>query len=161
LPVSFESPRLARLPQDSDLALFYRWVQNKTSPNAIFILDPRHRVAMCGNIAEFPTMTGRVLFTEEPSHYMVEPYSDSKTRSDMAVRLVSGNEPDSSTQAYLLGFNRPIYIVSYQSENGAVVNRLQTLYGPVAFHAGDVFVFKWRSQVPYFGAHGIDKRSGQ
>jgi hypothetical protein len=161
LPVSFDSPRLARLPRDSDLALLYWWVQNQTSPDAVFILDPRYRVAMCGNIAEFPAMTGWAIFTEEPSHYMVEPYPDSKMRFDMAVRLVSGNEPDSSTQAYLLGFNRPVYIVSYHAENGAVVSRLQTLYGPVAFHAGDVSVFKWSSQALDFGSNGVENTRGQ
>jgi len=116
---------------------------------------------MCGNIAEFPAMTGRVIFTEEPSHYMVEPYPDAQTRFDMAVRLVSGNEPDSSTQAYLLGFNRPMYIVISHSENGAAVSRLQNLYGPMVFHAGDVFVFKWRSQALNFGSNGVEKRSEQ
>jgi hypothetical protein len=161
LRASFESPRLARVPRDSELALLYRWVQNQTTPDAIFILDYRHRVAMCGNIAEFPAMTGRVIFTEDPSHYMVEPYPDSKRRAEMAVALVSGNEPDSATQASLLGFNRPVYIVSSHPEDGAAVGRLQNLYGPADFHEGEVSVYKWGSHALAVGSIGGEKRSGQ
>jgi len=42
-----------------------------------------------------------------------------------------------------------------------VVSRLQTLYGPVAFHAGDVSVFKWSSQALDFGSNGVENTRGQ
>ncbi|MBI3950386.1 MAG: hypothetical protein HY314_08025 [Acidobacteria bacterium] len=144
LPATFEGPCLARLPKDSDLALLYRWVQAETSPDAVFIIDPRHRVTLCGNIAEFPAMTGRVIFTEHFRHYMVEPYPDSKKRFDLAVQMVSGGELDRSGRDYLLGLNRPIYVVSYQLEDNTLMDRMQSLYGPPIFHEGDISVFKWR-----------------
>jgi hypothetical protein len=143
LPADFEGTRLARLPQDSALAHVYRWAQSETSPNAVFIVDPRQRVAMCGNISEFPAMTARVIFTEERQHYMVEPYPDSEMRFIMAVRLVSGDEPGDWDRAYLSRLGRPVYIVSHQSSDSTLMGRLQTLYGPPVFHVGTIAVFKW------------------
>lgn len=143
LPAGFNLPRLARLPQDSDLALFYRWVQSETSPNAIFILDPRRRVTMCGNAAEFPAMTGRALFTEELGQYMVEPYADAKTRLEIAVRLLSGERATHNDVIYLSQFNRPIYSVNYQSSDNILSNRLEKLYGRPVFRRGGLEVFKW------------------
>jgi hypothetical protein len=64
-------------------------------------------------------------------------------RFDMAVRLVSGGEPDSSDRAYVLALRRPVYIVSYQAEDISLLARMQHLYGSPAFHAGSVAVFKW------------------
>jgi Uncharacterized membrane protein (DUF2298) len=150
LPLEFEGAQLRRVPQNSDLARLYRWVQNTTSTRAVFIVDPRRDaqanrplVAMCGNMAEFPAMTGRMIFTEHYSQYTVAPYPDSKMRFDMAVRLVSGGEPDGSDGAYASALKRPIYIVIYHPEDVTLLSRMQQLYGSPVFHAGSVSVFKW------------------
>jgi hypothetical protein len=143
LPASFNRPRLARVPQNSDLALFYEWVQRETGPDAIFILDPRRQVTMCGNAAEFPAMTGRFLFTEKLGHYLVEPYSDAKTRFELAVRLLAGDTATHDDMNYLSRFNRPIYIVNYQTRGSILISRLEERYGRPVFLRGELAVFKW------------------
>ena len=146
LPATFENPRLIRLPDDSGLAHLYRWVQNDTSRNAIFVIDPRLRVAMLGNIAEFPAMTGRAIFTEELRHYMVEPYSDAKTRFDIAVRLVSGNKLSDAEQTYLSDLKRPVYVVSYHPTDNATTEKMRSLCGLPVFNEKNVFVFEWSAR---------------
>jgi hypothetical protein len=142
LPVSFESVSPKRLPGDSDLALLYDWARNDTDPRAVFVIDPRHRVALCGNTAEFPAMTGRAIFTEHHKHYLSEPYPDSKLRFDLAVRLVMGEEPDANDRAYLQSLNRPIFIVDYAQEEGSFAYRMKDLYGSPAFQHGSVSVYR-------------------
>ena len=145
LPATFDGPRLARLPKDSAFALFYRWVQTETSPDAVFILDPRQRVAMCGNAAEFPAMTGRVLFIGELNHYLVEPYPDAKRRVEIAVRLLFGDRLTQSDGTYLLQLNRPVYIVNDQSTDGSLFKGLEKRYGHPIFQRGALAVFKWQT----------------
>ena len=142
LPADFSGTRLTRLPPDSDLASLYAWVQRDTAPDSIFVLDPRGRVAMCGNAPEFPAMTGRVLFVGELAHYAVEPYPDARRRVDLAVRLVSGEPAEPSDQAYLSRFRRPVYLVA-SSADDALVSRLRALYGAPAFRQGQIAVFRW------------------
>ncbi|MCC7353648.1 MAG: hypothetical protein IT330_07800 [Anaerolineae bacterium] len=145
LPADFAHPRLARLPQDSDLALLYRWAQDETATDAVFVLDPRSRIAMAGNIAEFPALTGRTLFTAESGHYMVVASSEAKMRAEIAVRLISGEPIDSSEQRYLASLARPVYLVVYKPEGDSWLGRMQTLYGSPVFQKGDVSVFAWRT----------------
>jgi hypothetical protein len=142
LPASFESVHLARVPQDSDLAALYDWARNETEPDAVFIIDPRDRFAFCGNTAEFPAMTSRVIFTEHFRHYIVEPYPDSRMRFDMAVRLISGGPPDALDRAYLSELNRPVYLMIYNSDILNLTDRMQPVYGPPVFRNGDGAVFK-------------------
>jgi hypothetical protein len=144
LPIDFRDALPKYKHADSDKALLYRWVRHQTDDNAIFIIDPRYRVAMCGNIDEFPTMTGRTIFTEQLEHYMVEPYPDAKMRFDMSVRLVSGKEPVYSDRTYISNINRPVYILNRQVEKIDISQRMTEIYGPPVYHKGNVFVFKWR-----------------
>ena len=143
LPATFEKPRLIRLPDNSDLAHLYRWVQNDTNRNAVFVMDPRLRVAMAGNIAEFPAMTGRAIFAAELHTYMVEPYADAKARFDIAARLVSGNELSAAEQTYLSDLKRPVYVVSYQPKDPTITKRMRSLYGLPVFHEGEAYLFEW------------------
>ncbi len=145
LPADFTGSRPARLPQDSDLALFYRWAQEETATDAIFVFYSRHRITMAGNISEFPAITGRTLFTEDPAHYMVGSSPEAAMRAEMAARLVSGEAPTDSERAYLAGLARPLYIVGYKPKDEDWLKRMQELYGPPAFQKGDVFVFTWPS----------------
>ena len=144
LPIDFKDTLPEYRQADSDRALLYRWVRNETADNAIFIIDPRYRVAMCGNIDEFPGMTGRTIFTEQITHYMVEPYPDAKMRFDMSVRLASGKEPVNSDRAYISNMNRPAYILNRKVEEIRIDQRMTEIYGPPVYHKGKVFVFKWR-----------------
>ena len=143
LPATFDKARLIRLPDDSGLADLYRWVQNNTSRKAIFVIDPRIRIAMLGNITEFPAMTGRTIFTAERDHYMVEPYPDAKTRFDIAVNLVSGNKLSDIEQSYLSALKRVVYLVIYQPQDQTISEKMQALYGPPPFHYGKAYVFEW------------------
>lgn len=144
LPLEFDGARLQRLPRDSDLSHLYDWVGHETGSDAVFIIDPRPPwVAMCGNISEFPTMTGRVLFTEQRTHYMVHPYPDSGLRVDLAVRLESGEPPRDADRAYLTNLARPIFLLTYRADDAALLTRLQEHYGSPRFHDGSVAVFEW------------------
>jgi hypothetical protein len=158
LPASFETVRVSRLPPDFALAQLYQWVQMNTNPRSIFVLDPRRRVAMAGNVAEFPAMTGRAIFTEAPQHYMVQPYPDARKRFDIAVSLVSAEQLTGADQAYLSNLNRPIYVVRYPASKDQTFEELKSMYGTPLFHEKDAFVFEWSFQADVdgkraFGTH--------
>lgn len=142
VPVSFDQRYVARNTQDSDLALLYQWARSETDPRSVFIIDPRDRVAICGNTAEFPAMTGRVIFTEHFRHYIVEPYPDHRMRFEMAVRLSSGDTPSPSDRAYLSLLKRPVYLVRSGSESVPLIDPVPPVYGPLVFNKGNVAVFK-------------------
>lgn len=146
LPASFETVRLSRLPSDSALAHLYQWVQMNTDPASVFVLDPRRRVAMAGNIAEFPAMTGRAIFTETLRHYMVQPYPDARKRFDIAVSLVSAEALSGAEQAYVSNLNRPIYLVRYPARKDQISEKLESMYGRPVFHEQDALVFEWSPQ---------------
>jgi hypothetical protein len=144
LPLEFDGSRLQRLPRDSSLARLYDWVGRATTPDAVFMIDPRPPwVAMCGNISEFPAMTGRFLFTEQRRHYMVAPYPDAKLRTEMAARLLSGGQPHANDGVYLSVLARPIYLLTYRANHPALLARLRQSYGPPVFDDGPVAVFEW------------------
>lgn len=149
LAVSFQSQDIAIADEGSDLARLYRWAQNDTDPSSIFVMDVRERTAVCGNTAEFPAMTHRTMFTENLSHYIVEPYADAKMRNEMALRLISGEKPSDADSTYLAKFNRPIYVaiygVSFDSKDNALPARMQEIYGPAAFSSGSILVFRWQA----------------
>jgi hypothetical protein len=144
LSAGFQSEKIVRLPADDNRSRLYQWIQNQTEPGAIFIIDPRERVALCGNAAELPAMTGRAIFTEEQDHYLAEPYTDSKLRFDMAVRFVTGAQTSDTDRTYLAKFHRPIYIVSHDSMDQPATSRMQEIYGSPAFAAGTIAVYRWR-----------------
>jgi hypothetical protein len=143
VPASFDGVHIERLPRDSDLALLYQWARNETDREAIFIVDPRERVAMCGNTVELPAMTGRAILTEHSRHYLAEPYPESGARVDMAIRLVSGEEPRGSDRAYLSSFKRPVFIISYSSEDSLLSDQMKSHYGSPVFQQGKIAVYKW------------------
>lgn len=142
VPVSFEKSYLQRNAQDSELALLYQWARAETDPRSVFIIDPRDRVAVCGNTVEFPAMTGRAIFTEHFRHYIVEPYPDHRMRFDMAVRLISGDTPSPTDRAYIAELSRPVYLVSHHSEEAEQMDRVPSVYGQPVFSEGDFAVFK-------------------
>jgi hypothetical protein len=83
-----------------------------------------------------------MIFTEDSGHYIVEPYPDSKTRFDLAVRFSEGEQPGDADLAYLSKFNRPIYVVSYRSEDKPLMTRMQEIYGLPIFRVGTMSVYR-------------------
>jgi hypothetical protein len=146
LPLGFEGSTLVRLPVESNLSRLYRWTRGNTPKEAIFVIDPRKPVVkMGGNVSEFPALTGRVIFTDSPTSYMVDRYQDAQFRFRMAVRLVSGDSLDQSEKAYLDELKRPIYVVVRNANDRLRYQRVVALYGPAAFEQGDVGVFQWQT----------------
>jgi hypothetical protein len=143
LPISFESTAITRTPNDSDLGRLYAWARNETNTLAVFIVDPRNRVAVCGNTAEFPALSGRSLFTEDSDHYLTKPYADADTRFNLAVRLASGEVAKESDSTYLAKLKRPIYILNYNAADPDLINRMRQSYGAPVFHAGAITVFQY------------------
>ncbi len=146
LPVSFEEKNLTRLPNDSGLGLLYKWAQNETDPNAIFIVDPKERVQVCGNSLEFPAMTNRVIFTENLNHYIAAPYPNSKARFELARLLTSGEQANAEDSKYLERFNRPIYVLSYRADDALLNARMEKNYGRPGFQNGSLAVYRWTNK---------------
>ncbi len=141
LPVDFSSVLPRRLPFDSPLAQFYDWAQRNTSPEAVFVLNPEHRVATNGNVLEVPAMTNRAIFTELPDHYMA-PYPDAKRRFEIARQLTSGVAVSAADREYLAQLQRPIYIVAIGAGSPKTELSLKRQSGRPVFRAGDILIFK-------------------
>jgi hypothetical protein len=160
LPVAFGGAHIERTPPGSDRALLYRWVRGDTDPRAVFIIDPRHSVTVGGNIGEFPALTGRSVFTEELDHYMVAAYPDARTRTDLAVRLVSGGAPTSSDSAYLARLGRPVYLLSDASGDDVVPETFRSVFGPPAFRQGALSAYRVYGAIGSSTPEGRDDPSG-
>ncbi len=141
VPVDFDLVLPRRLPSDSPLAQFYDWVQKSTKADAVFVVNPEHRVATNGNVLELPAMTNRAIFTEVPGHYMA-PYPDAMRRFDMARRLTSGNAVSPADIRYLAQLGRPVYIVADEAGSAETERNLERQYGRPVFQAGDTVVFR-------------------
>lgn len=141
LPVDFSSVLPRRLPSDSSLARLYDWTQKSTSANAVFVVDPNHRVATNGNVLEFPAMTSRTIFTETPGHYVV-PYSDAGRRLKIAVQLTSGEQVSAPDAEYVRQLRRPIYVLVDDSAAPGTPARMEQQYGAAAFRSGEIYVFR-------------------
>lgn|GEM_PF-791906 len=144
VPVNFDSTAVVRTPENVEPGSLYAWVKHKTEVNAVFVINPRERVAICGNAAEFPAMTGRAILTEDPEHYIVTPYPDLRRRVEIADQLLSGMELRIDDSNYLSKLHSPIYIVSNHPEETTRLNHLRENYGDPVFHDVGVSVFKWK-----------------
>lgn len=148
VPAAFDNTYITRTPADSETASLYRWVRTETSMDSVFIMDPRPpHVRLCGNISEFPAMTGRALFAAERSHYLVAPYADANRRVDLAIALTSGKSMTTSDQTYLEKLNRPLYVLVHRA-NAGLVARLTTSHGKPAFHQNGVAAFRVLDYLP-------------
>ena len=143
IPLDLGETHTERIPDDDGSTLLYSWIRARTSPETVFVTDPRNRQTPAGNISEFPTLAGRMLFTEDPEHYVVSPYPDSVRRHRLAVDLVSAVPAGDGDTEYLSSLGRPLYILSYQARERAVTQTLESLYGPPLFRQGEFAVFEW------------------
>jgi len=141
LPVSFDQVLPQRQPADSSLAQLYDWIRKSTPADAVFVLDPGHRVATNGNVLELPAMTNRTIFTEVPGHYMA-PYPDAGRRFEIARRLTSGSAISPADREYLAQLRRPIYVLATEEVHAETGRRLERQSGLPVFHAGNIVVFK-------------------
>lgn len=143
---TFDGTRVGRAETEDDpqWAALYKWVRSETSRNAVFVVDPSSPlIAFCGNTTEFPAITGRSVFTEQPEHYLVSPYPDAGRRVELAVQLVSGESISTSDTQYLRCLERPIYVLLTGAEQTSQIERLSRHYGPAVFQSGALCVFRW------------------
>lgn len=141
LPLESQGANLARLPAQESLNLVYEWARTETSQDAVFVLDPKNRVTMAGNTAEFPTLAGRALFTEARQHYLVEPYPDAGYRVNLSSRLLMGEALSQADQAYLSALGRPVYLLADET-TAAPAAQLEKLYGTPVFSVDGLKVFR-------------------
>jgi hypothetical protein len=145
LPLRFEGTQIIRTPDNSGLSSLYQWVKANTPEDAVFVLDPRVRIAIASNISEFPALAGRPIFVESLFHYMIAPYPDAKQRFDLAVKLVSGEKLERNEEDYLEGLQRPILISAACPPDSPLVESLAALYGSPIYQQDSQCVFRWES----------------
>jgi hypothetical protein len=144
VPLAYQGTDLMRASDGTGLGELYAWAQAETSPEAVFVLDPRQRVTMTGNTAEFPALSRRKLFTEHIKHYLVEGYPDARQRVQIATRLVSGQPLEPTDIKYLSDLGRPLYIVANGEIGSQNLDELEALYGSPVFAEGSIAVFRWQ-----------------
>lgn len=145
IAIGHRQDRLVRLPADSDPGRLYGWIAASTPGNAVMIIDPGPPTrAVAGNTAELPALTGRVLFTERASHYIVSGYEDAGRRERMSRQLVAGEAIAAADERYLSGLGRDLFVVVERS-SAQVGAALQARYGPPAFESGAHAVYRWRA----------------
>jgi hypothetical protein len=142
--LSLVGGRIERANPAGPEARLYRWIEARTDPRAVFVIDPRPPIqAACGNSAELPALTGRALFTERTGHYLVDPEPDGKRRPGIAARLATGEPMPREDSALLSKLSREVYVVSREPGGEAALERL---YGLALFRADPLSVFRWRPQ---------------
>ncbi|MFO0839382.1 MAG: DUF2298 domain-containing protein [Phycisphaerae bacterium] len=110
IPASFTLAGLARSMEDP-VGRLSDWLVHNTPRNAVLVIDPAEFPPMCGNASELPVLTRRALLTEDPRHYLVEPFPDSPQRQEIARRLLTGQALAEADQRYLSLLKRPLYII--------------------------------------------------
>jgi len=141
MPLGTVGRTLHRLPADSDLEQLYRWIRRDTTANSIFVIDPSSPVKMSGNVSELPAFTGRALFTDLPN-YLTTPNRDARLRAELAGEAIEGKALNAQQRQYLMGFHRPVYVLSHHADRSDLRDRLSGLYGSAKFQQGSVAVFQ-------------------
>lgn len=144
IDADFAGERIVRTPGDSDLARLYEWIDANTESNAVFITDPRRKIAVEGNMQEFPAMTRRVLFIGNDG-YMTDPYPDAAQRRRIATRLLSGERLLPEDDAALAELTQPVYVVLQSDNDSSGASLISQRLGPARFRAATVFVWQWRA----------------
>lgn len=144
--IGFAESRLVRSPADSDSGRLYRWITASTPGDAVMIIDPGPPTrAVAGNTAELPALTGRVLFTERTSHYIVSAHADAEQRERMSRQIVAGEALSAADERYLSALGREIYLVverASREHDEAVTAR----YGEPLFESGPLALYRWSRQ---------------
>lgn len=144
IDADFTAGRITRTPEDSALARLYQWIADNTEPDAVIVTDPRRKIAVEGNMQEFPAMTRRVLLVGNDG-YMTDPYPDASLRRRIAARLLDGESLPADDAAALAALARPVYLVLQSDDDPPRVNLLTQRLGPPRFRASNVAVWEWKA----------------
>jgi len=142
LDLGFEGGRIVRADATGAQARLESWIRESTDARAVFVIDPRPpTLAVAGNSAELPALTGRTLFTERAGHYLVAPNADGARRAEAAARLATGESASADDDALVGALGRDVYLVCRKPEKEPALERL---HGPAVFRAAPLSVFRWR-----------------
>lgn len=137
--------RILALPATSAPARLYTWIENETPRNAVFVIDPASPIrAAAGNTSELPALTGRFLFTERASHYIVEPHEDVLRRTRMASQMVHGAELSSADRRYVEELDRPVFVLAVEP-SAAQSFALRDRYGDAIYRIDELALYRVHS----------------
>ncbi|MEE3330550.1 MAG: hypothetical protein VX246_06745, partial [Myxococcota bacterium] len=137
LPLGFDGNVIVHT--DADRGRLYAFIRAELSDDAVFIVDNTATdVAMGGNTAELPALTGRMLFVVRENHYIVNSYPDLLRRIRIAEQLFEGTALSGDDEAYLGALSRPIYVVDYHARDGGPTGRRALRNEAPIFQSGNV-----------------------
>ncbi len=126
-------------------AQLLRWVRDGTPRDAVVVRDAGLRGRMAtGNTSELPALTGRALFTDYATHYLVAANPEAPHRAALTRALLAGGPIPIEEESALAAFSRPLFLVADEVD----ATREATLvarYGKPVFEAGAIRAFLWRS----------------
>lgn len=132
VPLRPEGARLVRT--DLPAARAYAWLRDHAPPRAVIVAEPGPPpLAVSGNTSEVPALTGRVLWTERPTHYVVAPHADAEPRAAIARALVAGERLAPAQRAALQALGRPILLLVDPRLPPEVRAEAQARHGPALF----------------------------
>ena len=137
LPRGFEGDVMVHT--DADRGRLYAFIRAELSEDAVFVVDnTASDVAMGGNTAELPALTGRTLFVVREGHYIVNAYPDLSRRTDIAEQIFEGTPLSDVDLAYLAALSRPVYVVDYHAHDGEPARQRALRDGAPIFQSGSV-----------------------
>jgi len=137
LPLGFEGDVMVHT--DADRGRLYAFIRAELSEDAVFVVDnTASDVAMGGNTAELPALTGRTLFVVREGHYIVNAYPDLSRRTDIAEQIFEGTPLSDVDLAYLAALSRPVYVVDYHAHDGEPARQRALRDGAPIFQSGSV-----------------------
>lgn len=137
LPLGFDGDVIVHT--DADRGRLYAFIRAELPDDAVFIIDNTTAdVAMSGNTAELPALTGRMLFVVRDNHYVVKSYPDLSRRTRIAEQIFEGTALSDDDNSYLAALSRPIYVVDYHARDAEPARKRALRDGAPIFQSGDV-----------------------
>lgn len=134
---------VVRTPAGTPEAQLLHWLREQAPDRAVVVRDPGARGrAATGNTSELPALTGRPLFTDYASHYLVEVHRDAPRRARITQQLLAAAEIGADDERYLSALERPLLLVA-DDVDAPRATKLSARYGEPAFAAGGVRVYAW------------------
>lgn len=135
VPIAVEDAHLVRT--DVPAAHAYAWIRREAPADAVIVAAPGPPpLAVSGNTSEVPALTGRDLFTERPSHYVVAPHPDAEARAAAARALLAGAAPTPAQAALLRAPGRPLLLLVDPRVPAPARSALALRHGPPLFAEG-------------------------
>ena len=108
--------------------------------DAVVVIDPGPPTrASQGNTAELPALTGRTLYTERVTHYIVSPYSEAPQRVVIAQALARGAALSREQEEALAALSRPVYVLVESAARSAARKR----WGEPIVAAEPLALYRW------------------